>query len=99
MDQGLRLAITLRFMATGEAYKSMSLTFCVGPNYISKLVLYSCEAIVQGYMKEIIACPSSPKEWNEVADGFSKTGNFNHTFVQSTTHLRLPWKLMLLFTR
>ncbi|KAK3871087.1 hypothetical protein Pcinc_023743 [Petrolisthes cinctipes] len=39
-----RLAITLRFMATREAYKRMALNFRVGANSISKLVLDTCEA-------------------------------------------------------
>ncbi|KAK3890171.1 hypothetical protein Pcinc_005863 [Petrolisthes cinctipes] len=45
LEPGQSLAITLRFMATGEAYKSMTLNFYVGANSISKLVPDTCEAI------------------------------------------------------
>ena len=42
LEPGLRLAITLRFMATGEAYKSLALNFRVGPNTIFLLYRNSC---------------------------------------------------------
>ncbi|KAK3878167.1 hypothetical protein Pcinc_017191 [Petrolisthes cinctipes] len=45
LEPGQSLAITLCFMATGEAYKSMALNFYVGANSISKLVPDTCEAI------------------------------------------------------
>lgn len=58
-EPGIRLAMTLRFMATGEAYKSMALNFRVGPNTISKVVRETCEAIIQEYMEEVIVCPTT----------------------------------------
>ena len=79
LEPGLRLAITLRFLATGEAYKSMALNFRVGANTISKLVPETCEAIIQEYMNEVIQCPTTPDAWKAVADGFSNQWNFHHT--------------------
>ena len=54
------MAVTLRFMAIGEAYKSMALTFRTGTNNISKVVPGTCEAIIQEFMREVIVCPSDP---------------------------------------
>ena len=79
LEPGLRLAVTLRFMATGEAYKSMALNFRTGANSISKVVPDTCEAIIQEFMREVIVCPSTPQEWKEVAAGFGSSWNFYNT--------------------
>ena len=79
LEPGLRLAITLRFLATGKAYKSMALNFRCGANSISKLVPDTCEAIIQEFMNDVIVCPTTPEEWKEVAAGFANQWNFNHT--------------------
>ena len=47
IEPGLKLAVTLRFMATGEAYKSLGTTFRVGMNTISLFVPEVCEAITR----------------------------------------------------
>lgn len=78
LEPGLRLAVTLRFLATGEAFKSMALNFRMGPNSISKVVPDTCEAIIQEFMDEVIICPTTPEGWKEVAKGFSNTWNFHH---------------------
>ena len=46
MEPGLHLAVTLLFMAKGEAYKSMALNFRTGANSISKVVPDTCEVII-----------------------------------------------------
>ena len=79
LEPGLRLAITLRFLATGEAYKSMACNFRVGPNSISKLVPDTCEAIIKEFMEEVIVCPSTPEGWKKVAEGFANAWDFHNT--------------------
>ena len=54
LETGLRLAVTLHFMATGEAYKSMALNFRTGANSISEVVPDTCDAIIQGFIREVI---------------------------------------------
>lgn len=76
LEPGLRLAITLRFMATGEAYKSMALNFRTAGNSISTLVPDTCEAIITEFMKDVIVCPSTPQDWKDVAEGFGSTWHF-----------------------
>lgn len=78
LEPGLRLAITLRFMATGEAYKSLAMNFRVGPNTICKLIPETCEAIIKEYLDETIVCPSTPEQWKRVAEGYSAAWNFHH---------------------
>ena len=77
VSPGLKLALTLRFLATGECYRSMMYSFRVAYNTISKLVKEVCEAIVQEY--KVMVIPSSPEEWKEIAKVFSSRWNFHHT--------------------
>ena len=46
INPGCRLAITLRFLATGEKYRSLMFGFRVAHNTISVIVRQTCEALV-----------------------------------------------------
>lgn len=50
-----RLAVTLRFLASGDSFKSLSVVFRIAPNTISIFVLEICDAIYKalknGYLK------------------------------------------------
>lgn len=75
---GMRLAITLRYLATGESYKSLSYGFRVAHNTISLIVPATCEAIYEAYKDEVMRCPKTPAEWKAVANLFAKRWNFHH---------------------
>ena len=59
LEPGLNLAITLRFLATGDS------------NTICSLVPEVCQAIYDGYHQELIKCPASPEGWKQVTQGFA----------------------------
>ena len=46
LTSGLKLAITLRFLATGNSYKSLQCGFRVAHNSICEFILAVCQAIV-----------------------------------------------------
>jgi len=49
-----RLALTLRFLATGQAFKDMKISFIISPSAISQFVIEICETLIcvlQDYMK------------------------------------------------
>ncbi len=71
----LRLAITLRFLATGDSYHSLMYGFRVAHNIISCIVLEVCSAIIQD---EVIACPKTSQEWSAIANPFSQKWQFHH---------------------
>ena len=71
LDPGLKIAVTLRYMATGESYRSLSFAFRVGHNTISLFVPQVCKAITEEYMGEVMKCPTTPEEWKMVAQGFA----------------------------
>lgn len=49
----IRLAITLRFLATGDSYKSLHFLFKVSSQIISKIVPEVCSAINQVLKNEV----------------------------------------------
>ena len=53
LEPGLKLAITLRYLGTGNSYMSLQYGFRVAFNTISILVIEVCQAIIDEY----IACP------------------------------------------
>ena len=70
LDQGLKLAITLRYLATGDSYHSLMYGFRVSHSTISLIVRDVCEAINEEFAAEVVTCPTTPNEWKVVADQF-----------------------------
>ena len=66
LEPGLKIGITLRFLATGDSYVSLAYAFRVAPNTICSLVLEVCPAIYDEYHQELIKCPASPEGWKQV---------------------------------
>jgi hypothetical protein len=75
---GMRLAITLRHLATGDTYRSLSFGFRVAHNTIAQIVPDVCQAIAEEYTAEVCHLPTSEEEWRRVAHGFSTRWNFQH---------------------
>lgn len=75
----LRLALTLRFLATGDSYKSHEYSFRVAANTIGKIVATTCEALYTVLKNDYFRCPRTKEEWLEVADGFMQRWQFPHT--------------------
>ncbi|MCM8858028.1 MAG: transposase family protein [Candidatus Thiodiazotropha sp.] len=79
LDPGLRLAITLRYLASGDSYRSLMYGFRVADNTISMIVRDVCQAIIDEYAEEVIACHTTPHEWRQIAEQFGARWNFHHT--------------------
>jgi len=75
---GLRLAVTLRFLATGDNYHSLMYGFRVAHNTISGIVVSVCQAIIDVLEAEVIKTPTEPQEWLEVAEQFKTRWQFPH---------------------
>ena len=78
LEPGLKVAITLRHLATGDSYKSLMYGFRVADNTISLIVREVCQAIIDEYAEEVIACPTTPQEWQPIADQFGTRWQFHH---------------------
>ncbi|XP_066969148.1 uncharacterized protein [Macrobrachium rosenbergii] len=90
IEPGLRVAITLRFLATGDSYKSLQYSFWVAHNTISYIVPVTCRVIVAAFGDEELQVPHTPEAWQEVARGFEEQWNFPHIFgAVDGKHIRL----------
>jgi hypothetical protein len=79
LSAGLKLAITLRYFASGNTFHELSFGFRVPHNSISILVREVSQAIIEEYGDEVLVTPRTPEAWLEVAHQFLHLWNFPHT--------------------
>ena len=60
ISAGAQLAISLRFLATGNSYKDLMYGFRVSTSTIAKIIPEVCEAIIDEYWDEVVATPRTP---------------------------------------
>ncbi|XP_071058858.1 uncharacterized protein [Pseudochaenichthys georgianus] len=78
LPPGLKLSITLRHLASGDNYPSLSYNFRVAPNTISLIINEVCDAIKAEFAAEVIQCPTTTEEWTAIAEQFEKRWQFPH---------------------
>ena len=57
-----RLAVTLRFLATGDAQQSLSYSFRIGKITLSRIISETCTDILESLKDQYISCPKSSRE-------------------------------------
>ena len=77
LDPGLKIAITLRHLASGDKYATLQYDFRVARSTISISIPEVCQAIVDEFKDEVISCPT-PDEWRETAENFQRRWNVPH---------------------
>ena len=78
LDAGLKLAVTLRHMASGNDYASLEYTFRVPANTISIFVPEVCQAIIDCYKDEALELPRNEEKWRAIAKDFETKWNLPH---------------------
>ena len=58
-----RLALTLRFLATGDSQQSLSFSFRIGKATVSKIISETCDAIYTVLKDTYLSPPQSKEEW------------------------------------
>ncbi|XP_041367086.1 uncharacterized protein LOC121381797 [Gigantopelta aegis] len=66
LDPGLKIAITLRHIASGTKYAAMKFGCRVPHNTQSLAVREVCQAIIDEYLDEAMTCPTTPEGWREI---------------------------------
>ncbi|KAK7110133.1 hypothetical protein V1264_014058 [Littorina saxatilis] len=81
LEPGLKLALTLRHLASGATYMDIYMRYGlrVPHNTISLAVREVCQAIVDEYLDEVMPLPTDAGDWQEIVDGFKEKWNFPHT--------------------
>ena len=79
LEPALKLALTLRHLASGSRYTDMQYGWRVPANTISVTVREVCRALVEEYRDELMNTPTTPDEWRQVAEQFYLRWNFPHT--------------------
>ena len=79
LEPGLKVALTLRHLASGAKYKDMQYAWRVPHNTISLVVREVCEAIVDEYLEEQMSPPTTEQGWRQLADEWYQRWNFPHT--------------------
>lgn len=77
ISAGERLAITLRFLASGEEMQDISFNFRVGLSTVSGIIRETCDAIWTTLQSEYLPKPT-PEIWKSIAEDFANIWNFPH---------------------
>ncbi|XP_020297219.1 protein ALP1-like [Pseudomyrmex gracilis] len=72
-----RLALTLRYLASGDSMTSMSYQYLVGVTTVSNIIQETCAVIWELLCPLILPGRLEEKDWNDIAKGFEKW-NFPH---------------------
>ena len=91
LSVALKVATTLRFMATGCSLTELHFNFRVSLSAISKFIPQVCQAIIKEYQEETIKLPETPEEWKTVAESFSRKWNY-HNCIGAIDGKHIPIK-------
>jgi len=78
LEPCVKLAITLRYLATGNSYKSLQYSFRVSYNTMCNFISPVCSAINEEFSDAVTTCPTTPEAWLQVAEILCKRWNFPH---------------------
>ena len=76
-----KLAVTLRFLATGESYQSLMYQFRIHQSTISLFVPKVCQVIYDVLCEDYFNMPSSEEDWLNLANGTQERWQFPNAFA------------------
>jgi hypothetical protein len=76
LSPGGRLALTLRYLATGNSQTFVSFGFRIARSTACRIIQETCEALRQSLQLEYVKFPSSESDWKRVSQQYSKMWHF-----------------------
>ena len=73
-----RLAIVLRYLASGETQQPLSYSYQVGRSTVPNIVSKRCIAIYESLKGPYLTSPSSVNDWKCISERFEEVWNFPH---------------------
>ena len=89
-----RLAVTLRYLATGESFTSLHYQFRMGISTIAQVVPEVCKAIFTCLKDEYLKTPNTAIQWKAISEEYFNMWNFPHCLGSlDGKHIvmRKPW--------
>ena len=85
-----KLAITLRFLATGESYKSLRYQYRISDSAISLFIKSVSDAIYNVLKGKYLKMPSTEAEWKDIANKTFQRWHFPNCFATAVgKHIQL----------
>ena len=76
VSPGERLAVTLRFLATGDSMQTIAFSYRLGHSTVCKIIDDTCEAIWNALAVDYLRPPSSQEDWKRISESFYRLWNF-----------------------
>ena len=74
-----RLAVTLRFLATGDSQQSLSFSFRTGKTTVSNIITETSDVIYQVLKDKYLSALHTKEEWLKISQEFKENWNMPHT--------------------
>ena len=90
-----RLALTLRYLVTGNSQTSLAFEFHMGKSTVNGIVRETCAALWETLKSEFVKFPANEEEWRGIAKRFESRWNFprclgaidgKHVIIQAPSH-------------
>ena len=78
ISAGERLAITVRFLATGESYRSIQYQYRLSPSSIPGIVPEVWDAFIEALAGEYMRFPSNEEDWRKITKEHEEMWQFPH---------------------
>lgn len=73
-----RLALTIRYLASGDSQQSMSFSYRISKTCVSNIIQETCQAIWDALSYEYLQTPTSADDWKNISKEFMELWNFPH---------------------
>lgn len=85
-----KLAVTIRYLASGESQQSMVFNFRLGKSTVSQILREVCKAIWSALSEIYLKPPTTCDQFKRIAEGFEAQWNFPHVLgAVDGKHIRI----------